>query len=161
MAVATESFADLLERLGDISPRRIRLHPGPGTATEAHLLSILEREKRRYELVEATLVEKVMGVEESILASWIAHLLWQFLATKDIGKVGGEAAPSRMVSGLVRLPDVCFFSWERLQEQELASAPISPVAPELAVEVITEANTQKEIAPNLKETFQPTLPFSC
>ena len=42
-----ETVADLLEALrplGDIPPKRIRLHPTPGTATEEDLLRVLDRD---------------------------------------------------------------------------------------------------------------------
>ena len=39
------TIADLLKRLGDIPPERVRLHPTPGTATEKDLLKVVDREK--------------------------------------------------------------------------------------------------------------------
>ncbi|ETX00538.1 MAG: hypothetical protein ETSY1_10845 [Candidatus Entotheonella factor] len=34
LAPSIETLADLLNRLGDIDPARVRFHPAPGTATE-------------------------------------------------------------------------------------------------------------------------------
>ena len=44
------TIADLLQRLGDVPPARVRFYPAPGTATEADVLTIHAREKRLYEL---------------------------------------------------------------------------------------------------------------
>jgi hypothetical protein len=68
IAEETLTIADLLARLGDIAPRRIRLHPAPGVAVEHDLLDLHLRERRLYELVEGVLVEKAMGFKESIIA---------------------------------------------------------------------------------------------
>src|SRR5947209_5127281 len=72
---ANDTVADLIDRLGGISPRRIRMRPYPGTATEQHLLELRATEKRLFELVDGTLVEKVMGLRESLLALAIASAL--------------------------------------------------------------------------------------
>jgi hypothetical protein len=40
---------------------RIRMHPAPGTATEADVLMRPNGEKRLFELVDGVLVEKPMG----------------------------------------------------------------------------------------------------
>ena len=42
------TMADLLERLGDIPPNRVRLRPAPGTATEADVVAIEVHEKRLF-----------------------------------------------------------------------------------------------------------------
>jgi hypothetical protein len=77
--------ADLLERLGGIAAHRLRLRPAPGAATEQDLLDIERREKRLYELVDGVLVEKVMGIEESILAMRLGYVLRTFLEPHDLG----------------------------------------------------------------------------
>ena len=64
-----ESIGDLLERLGGVSPSRVRLRPWPGTATEADVIAIEARENRLCELIDGVLVEKGMGYTESRLAS--------------------------------------------------------------------------------------------
>jgi hypothetical protein len=57
-AVAQEpTLADVLQRLGRISPRRIRLRSAPGTATEEDVIKIRDRERRLFELVDGVLVE--------------------------------------------------------------------------------------------------------
>lgn len=60
-----ETLADLLSRLGDVDPARVRFHPAPGTATERDIRDVHTREGCLCELVDKTLVEKAMGFRES------------------------------------------------------------------------------------------------
>src|SRR2546422_9004603 len=86
-----ETLRDLVDRLGDIPPERIRMQPAPGTATEADVLFHLEGEKRLFELVDGVLVEKAMGLYESILAGVLIGFLQVFLKEHNLGVVAGEA----------------------------------------------------------------------
>ena len=56
----------------------------------------------------------------------------------------------RLWAGMVRIPDVSFVRWDRLPEQY---GPIPPIAPDLAIEVLSESNTPKEMDRKLKEYF--------
>jgi Uma2 family endonuclease len=53
----------------------------------------------------------------------------------------------------VRIPDVCFTSFDRLPGNKASRESINPVAPDLAVEVLSESNTRREIEQKLKEFF--------
>jgi Uma2 family endonuclease len=145
--------ADLLKRLGGIAADRLRLRPAPGTATEQDLLDIERREGRLYELVDGVLVEKVMGIEESVLAMWLGHLLQNFLESHDLGFVAGPDGPIRLLPGLVRLPDVSFISRDRLPNRALPREPILRLAADLAVEVLSPENTRGEMARKVREYF--------
>ncbi len=68
MAVTFENAAELVQRLGNIPLERICFTPPPGTATERDLLAAMRRSDRLYELVDGTLVEKAMGLSESMIA---------------------------------------------------------------------------------------------
>jgi Uma2 family endonuclease len=148
---AFETVADLLESLGDIPPRRIRMHPWPGTATEDDVIAIHAREKRLCEPVDGTLVEKSVGFDESRLAVELSTSLVQFLRQHDVGTVAGEAGMMRLRTGLVRIPDVSFVRWERLPEKY---GPIPPLAPDLAIEILSKSNTRKEMQRKLREYFE-------
>ncbi len=150
---ATWTIADLLEHFGHISPQRIRLHPAPGTATEQDVIALQDRENRLYELVEGVLVEKVMGVLESCLAGLLIRLLGNFVDPLDLGIVTAPDGTLRLAPGLVRIPDVAFISWDRLPSREYPSEPIPDLAPNLAVEVLSEGNTEEEMQRKLKEYF--------
>src|SRR5437016_2976320 len=84
------TLADLLEKLGDIDPGRVRFHPPPGTATEKELIAVYDRENWPCELVDGVLVEKAVGTLESLLASALIHFLGEFVYERDLGVVLGE-----------------------------------------------------------------------
>ncbi len=148
-----ETLAELLERLGNVPPDRIRTRPAPGTATEQDVIDALEADRKRLcELVDGVLVEKAMGTKESLVAVVIAHRLWSFLEQHDLGLVIGADGPLRLLPGLVRFPDVSFISWGRLPEG-LPDEAIAGVVPDLAVEVLSSSNTKGEIQRKLRDYF--------
>jgi Uma2 family endonuclease len=149
-----ETFADVLEQLGDIAPSRVRLKPPPGKATERDLIRLNDHTDRLYELVDGILVEKVVSFPESALAMWIGHLIQSFLGQHDLGILAGPDGGMRLMPGLVRLPDVSFVRWERLPVRgEVPDEPVAGLAPDLAVEVLSKGNTRKEMERKLKEYF--------
>jgi Uma2 family endonuclease len=147
------TLADVLEQLGGLSPRRIRFRPAPGTATEEDVITIRDRERRLFELIDGVLVEKDMGYWESVLAIELARLWGNFVRRRKLGTVTGEAGMLRLSPGLVRIPDVSFVSRARLAHHRRARAPILPLAPDLAVEVLSEGNTPREMARKVREYF--------
>lgn len=139
----------LLEHLGGIPPQRVRLHPAPGTATENDILEA----DRLCELVDGVLVEKPMGFEESLIAGYIIHLIHAFLAPQKLGVVSAPDGPIRLVPGLVRLPDVAFYSWARFPKRKVPKAAIPSIVPDLAIEVLSKSNTPGEMDRKLREYF--------
>jgi Uma2 family endonuclease len=148
-----QTLADLLARLGDIPPGRVRLHPFPGTATEKDVIEAERREDRLCELVDGVLVEKAMGYDESELAMLIGHFLLAFVRPRKLGSVTGADGTVRLMPGLVRIPDVAFVSRERLRGRKRPKQPIPDLVPDLAVEVISKTNTRKEMERKLGEYF--------
>ena len=148
-----QTLADVLRQLGGISPRRIRFHPAPGTATEQDVIKIRDRERRLFELVDGVLVEKVMGYWESALAIELARLLGNFVKRRKLGTLAGAAGMLRLAPGLVRIPDLSFISRARLAHHRRALAPILPLAPDLAIEVLSEGNTPREMTRKVSEYF--------
>jgi Uma2 family endonuclease len=114
---------------------------------------IASREKRLCELIEGVLVEKAAGYEESILAVYIGRMLGNFVRPRNLGHVSGEAGMMRLFPGLVRIPDVAFASWDRFPQQRLTGEPILDLAPDLAVEVLSESNTRAEMRIKVVEYF--------
>lgn len=152
---SVETVADLVKRLGAIPLERIRLRPALGTATEEDVVAALEAPRKRIcELVDGVLVEKPVGTKESLLGLLIGHFLLAFLEENDFGLALGADGPVRLQLGLVRIPDVCFISWERLPGGELPEAPIAPVVPDLVIEVLSAGNTKAEMDRKLREYFQ-------
>jgi Uma2 family endonuclease len=148
-----EDLGELLERLGDISPKRICMDPPPGTATEYDLLRKHGRPRKLYELVDHTLVEKLMGSPESHVATRLIGRLEVFLDSNDLGFLYGPDALIEVMPKLVRGPDVSFMSWKQRPERTVPREPISTLIPELAVEVLSSSNTRKEMQIKLKEYF--------
>src|SRR5262249_12823232 len=140
-AAGFETISDLLRDLGGIAPRRVRLRPAPGKATERDLIRLNDKHDRLYELVDGTLVEKVLGYPESMLAVHICCLLKDFLKTRDLGLVAGADGGMRLMPGLVRLPDISFLSWDKLPVRGVyPMEPIAGLGPDLAVEVPSGGN---------------------
>ena len=145
--------ADLVARFGPIPLRRVLLDPEPGTATEDDLLDAVERKGRLCELVDGTLVEKAMGWYEAYLAVALARLLGDCVDANRLGIVIGADGLTRLAPGLVRIPDVAFFSWDRLPKGDLTEVHIAPQAPDLAVEILSVGNTAEEITQKIHEYF--------
>jgi Uma2 family endonuclease len=150
---AIETLADLLNRLGNVPPERVRMQPPPGTATEADVVALGKSEKRLCELVDGVLVEKAMGFYESVVALVLGQLLRNFLDEHHLGVVSGADGTLRLALGLVRIPDVAFLSWDRFPNRRLPRDPVPNLAPDLAVEVISQGNTEEEMARKLEEYF--------
>jgi len=140
--------------LGNVPLSRIVFDPWPGTATERDLLEFVERDKRLVELIDGTLVAKPVGSYESLIAMLISRAILNFVLPRKLGTVGGEAFLMRTVSGRVRIPDVCFTSFDRLPGGKASREPISSIAPDLAIEVLSDSNTKAEFSQKLKELFQ-------
>jgi Uma2 family endonuclease len=139
--------------LGDIAPERIRLRPYPGTATKQDVAEIHLRTDRLYELVDGVLVEKVMGYQEGYVAARLIRLLGRFFDKHDLGALAGPDATMALMPQLVRIPDVSFTRWEKFPGGLLPAEPVPDLVPDLAVEILSEGNTRKEMARKLKDYF--------
>lgn len=151
------TVADLLKvirTLGDIPADRIRLHPTPGTATEQDVLDVRRREGRTCELINGTLVEKAMGMLEARVAVVLIFFLESFLSRHNLGLVTGPDGTLRLTTGLLRIPDVTFFSWDHLPGRRLPDEPVPRLTIDLAVEVISKGNTKAEMERKLREYFE-------
>lgn len=148
------TLADLLGRLGGISPKRVRFAPVPGTATEKDLIAIRGCDDRVYELVDGTLVEKAVGYRESLLAAALIGFIRPFVKIRKLGLVTGPDGMLRLFPGLVRGPDVAFASWKKFPRRKVPTKPIPDLAPDLAIEVLSKGNTKKEMARKRREYFK-------
>ena len=115
----TWTVADLYRRFGPIPFERIRQNPPPGSGTVEDVNRLNDHEDRLYELVDGILVEKTVGLEESFIAGKILTLLNIFVEPRELGLVAGEAGTIQLDINLVRIPDVSFFSLERLPGGEI------------------------------------------
>lgn len=147
------TVADFLERLGDVSARRVRMTPTPGTATEQDLLAVNARDDVLCELIDGVLVEKPVASRESLLAAEIARLIGNYNKPRRLGHVLGADGTLRLIAGRVRLPDVSFLSWNRFPGRKVPTDRVWALAPDLAVEVLSESNTLREMAIKRREYF--------
>ena len=149
-----EMMDDLLNSLGGISPKRVRLTPAPGTATVRDVARLLDMHKRKFELVDGTLVEKIMGQKESSVAVRLIILMGNWNDREgNIGMILGADGPFHLMKKLVRIPDVSFTNWNRLPGRKVPAEAVPDVVPDLAVEVLSEGNTRTEMERKLKEYF--------
>jgi Uma2 family endonuclease len=142
------------DSLGRVPMNRIVFDPLPGTATEQDVTRLDDHEDRLCELVDGTLVEKAMGFEESLIAIRIGYLLSVFIIPRKLGLISGEGGMMRILKGRVRIPDVAFISFDRLPNRRPPQGPIPNLAPDLAVEVLSESNTRQEMSIKLSEYFK-------
>jgi Uma2 family endonuclease len=150
---ALENAAELVKRLDDIPLSRVRLRPVPGTATEKDVIQAMERSGRLCELVDGILVEKPMGFYEARLGAVILYYIELFLDKVDLGLTFPADAIIRLMPGIVRFPDISFYSWQHFPNKVLPEGAILNIVPDLAVEVLSRSNTKKEMARKRKEYF--------
>jgi Uma2 family endonuclease len=151
-AAVAKSLSDLLIELGGISVERICRQPSPGTATIEDALDRIEKGDL-CELVDGTLVEKAMGWQESLIATFLIETIGAFCRRKNMGLVTGPDGFIRLLGSLVRGPDVAFFSWERLPNQSVPEVSIPECVPDLAVEILSIGNTLGEMSRKRREYF--------
>jgi Uma2 family endonuclease len=149
---AVLTINDLAELFGSMPAWRIRSVPAPGTATEDDVIEIAEHEDRLCELVEGVLVEKTVGYDESCLTVDLASMIHSFVKAHKLGRVSGPDGMMRLLPGLVRIPDVAFVSWKRYSQRR-GSRKMPQLVPDLAVEVLSEDNTPKEMSRKLDDYF--------
>ena len=152
--VETQTLQDLVDRLGGIPLSRILARPAPGTATEADLLAVNDRKMHICELVDGVLVEKAMGLRESLLAGAFIGLLRAFVIPRKLGVVSGEGGTISLLTGLVRIPDVAFISSSRLPGGRVPREPMPQLAPDLVIEVLSKGNTKSEMRRKRREYFE-------
>src|SRR5437763_1840494 len=129
--------AELSERFGPIPLSRIGFDPLPGTATEDDVLHWHESHKRLYELVDGVLVEKTVGLPESVLACELTRLLGNWVRPRNLGVIVGADGMMRLAPGLIRIPDVSFIHWDRFPNRQVGTEPIPSLVPDLAMEILS------------------------
>lgn len=90
---------------------------------------------------------------EALLAGFILHLFWQHLEAHDLGIVLAPDGLLRILGRQIRVPNVSFIRWERLASRQVPREPIFPVAPDLAIEILSPGNTQEEMSRKLRDYF--------
>jgi len=149
-----KNAAELQEYLGSVPPERIRLQPYPGEATEQDILTIRAKEGRICELIDGVLVEKDLAAFESCLAAVLIGYLRAFLRGKKLAAVLAPDGFLRLFPGRVRAPDVSVILRKNIPGRKFPKDKIPSLSPDLAVEILSEGNTEAEMAQKLREYFQ-------
>ncbi len=144
----------LFQRFGDIPLYRIVPDPAPGTATVEDVIRLDDHHDRLCELIDGTLVEKTMGFWESQIAVRIGSILLTYVQHANLGIVAGEAGMMQIFPNQVRMPDVSFIAWQDLEDSGFPDRAAPNMAPTLAVEVISDSNTPREMERKLAEYFE-------
>ena len=152
--VKVRSLADALHRLGDIPLERIRFRPAPGTATKADVLREARKDGYYCELVDGILVEKTVGIRESLLAAAIIQILRSFVIPRDLGIVTSPDGMLQLFPGLIRGPDVAYIAWASIPGGTIPLSPIPHLVPDLAIEVLSKSNTPREMDRKIGEYFE-------
>jgi len=119
--------------------------PPPAQFTPDELLAMPDAVN--YELVDGRLVERHMGLESSEVAVRVLLLLGPHVVGKGVGRLFGADAGYRCFPddpAKVRTPDLSFIRTGRLPG-ERAPAGHCPIAPDLAVEVVSPNDLMYEV----------------
>ena len=147
------TWEERLHDLGNIPASRIRTDPAPGTATIGDVTRLRDTERRLYELVDGTLVEKSMGWQESLLAGVLLQWLNNYLDLNRLGVATGADGMTRLFGDTVRGPDVAFVAWDRMPEGRIPTEAIPDLVPNFVIEVLSSSNTYAEMSRKRREYF--------
>jgi len=147
------TWEDRLTDLGNVPAARVRSEPAPGTATVEDVVRLRNSERRLYELVDGTLVEKAMGWQESFLAGILLQWLNNFLDQHRIGVATGPDGMTRLFGDTVRAPDLAFVAWERMPGGRIPKEPVPDLVPNFVIEVLSAGNTYGEMSRKRREYF--------
>jgi Uma2 family endonuclease len=147
------TVADVLARVGNVPPERIRVNPAPGTATIQDVIDLDDHQDRICELVDGILLEKTMGFEESNLALVLARKLGNYVEKHNLGTMAGEAGMMEILPNQVRIPDISFICWERYRNRKNPKSGAPFMAPDLAIEIISPSNSKGEMERKLHDYF--------
>jgi Uma2 family endonuclease len=147
------NLAELMRTVGGVPLDRIRLTPAPGAATEEDVVRIGDCEGVTCELLDGVLVEKAIGLYESVLAGLIVHKLNVYL-DKHAAGVSLAGGVLRILPDRIRAPAVSFIRWERFPKRKVPRDRVFAVVPDLAIEILSPGNPRSEMDRKLKEYFR-------
>jgi len=152
IALAT-TWEDRLTDLGNVPAARVRSELAPGAATVEDVVRLRNDERRLFELVDGTLVEKAMGWQESLLTGILLQWLNNYLDQHRIGVATGPDGLMRLFGDTVRGPDVAFVAWSRMPGGRIPEEPVPDLVPNFVIEVISAGNTYGEMSRKRREYF--------
>ncbi len=118
------------------------------TAAEFEAFTLLpENADRRFELINGEITEAPSNPYSSEVASLIIRFLGNFVYPRRLGRITGEQG-GYIVAGVRLAPDAAFVS--RARQAALPKLGYNPIAPDLAVEVVSPSDKEKDIETKLK-----------
>lgn len=145
------NLLELQQHLGGIPPERIRAFPFPGTVTEVQFDDFVRGRELPCELVDGVIVEKAVGNFQSNATFWLQHYLALYLVQNDRGFVMTTDGLARVARNQIRSPDVSFVDWKHFPDRVVPN--VLPVAPDLAVEILSSSNTTAEMDRKRRDLF--------
>lgn len=107
-----------------------------------------------YEVIDGVYVERPMGLVENVIANTLLTLLWPHCREQKFGHVVMETLFDIPNSDNERKPDVAFVSFARwAADKPLPRVNAWPVAPDLAVEVISPTDKAFDVLEKVHEYF--------
>jgi Uma2 family endonuclease len=107
-----------------------------------------ENVNRHYEYIEGRIVEVVSRSKPSRIAAFVGGRMSIFAFDRQLGTVT-TADGGYMVDGERYIPDAAFMSFKR-QPNPPDEAAYNPLAPDLAVEVLSPGNSDEDIETKIK-----------
>src|SRR5207247_260605 len=121
-------------------------------ATEDELLHT-PRDGRKYELVDGEIRVSPAGSRHGAVCLPIAARLLAFVKEHQLGHVFDSSTGFRLPGGNVRSPDVAFVARGRFDRDELPEG-FSPVAPDLAIEVLSPEDRPRQVLDEVGDYLQ-------
>jgi Uma2 family endonuclease len=121
-------------------------------ATEADLLRT-PRDGRKYELVDGEIRMSPAGSRHGAVSVKVAAKLLAFATNQRLGHVFDSSTGFRLPGGNVRSPDVSFVARGRFEGDEVPEG-LSPVPPDLAVEVLSPDDRPRAILDKVGEYLE-------
>ena len=118
----------------------------------------MPKDGRIYELVDGEIIVSPAGMRHSEIANRIGRILGGFVDTNRTGKVYGEGVGIVLPNGNLRSPDVTFVSLAKLPEGKSPES-FGSLVPDLAVEVLSPADSMKEAGEKIGEYFENGVPL--
>jgi Uma2 family endonuclease len=149
------SLAHIQNHVGGVPLERILSFPPPGFATVEDVEELNVHHDRLCELIDGILVQKTAGLRDAWIATLVATELCMFVSKHKLGHVLPASGKLQVLPNRVRIPDACFIGWSRFPEGPLPiSIPIPHLVPDLAVEILSEGNTPREMEQKRQDYFQ-------
>lgn len=126
-------------------------------ASEADLLNA-PRDGRKYELVDGEIVVSPAGSRHGAVCVKLSTRLGTFIEQRRLGHLFDSSTGFRMPNGNVRLPDVAFVARGRFEGGKVPEG-FSPVAPDLAVEVLSPEDRPRYVLDKVGEYLDAGVPL--